>query len=90
MTLATCNRHCSYLNDGACELAGILEQGQPILCPYRHQKMDTLTGKVYFPPAGLPRNLATPPHYRYPGTNPVRSGSPSAQAISAPPGPGLS
>ncbi|QGP91552.1 hypothetical protein MGLY_08880 [Neomoorella glycerini] len=68
MTLATCNRHCSYLNHGDCELAGILEQGQPVLCPYRHREMATLTGEVNFQPAGLPRSFATPPHYRYPGT----------------------
>ncbi|KYH33516.1 hypothetical protein [Neomoorella mulderi] len=90
MTLATCNRHCSYLNDGACELAGILEQGQPVLCPYRHRETAALTGEVSFPPARLPRSLATPPHYRYPGTNPVCTGSRSSQGISAPPEPGVS
>ncbi|WP_406677137.1 hypothetical protein [Moorella sp. ACPs] len=90
MTLATCNRHCSYLNYGTCELGGILEQGQPVLCPYRHRVTATLTGEVSFPAARLPRSFATPPHYRYPGTNPARSSGRSSQGISAPPGPGVS
>lgn len=69
MTLASCNCHCTYFNDGLCELAGHLDQGLPVICPYRQQP----TGG--FPPdpvtpgwEGLPLGFATARHHRYPAS----------------------
>ena len=66
MTLTTCNRHCPHLNYGTCELGELLEQGQPVLCPYYRQRQTAiLNGSINPQPGGLPGNFATRPHYRY-------------------------
>lgn len=69
MSLASCNCHCTYLNDGLCELAGHLDQGLPVICPYRQQATGGFRPALTAPGwEGLPPGFATARHHRYPGS----------------------
>ncbi|BCV22881.1 hypothetical protein [Moorella sp. Hama-1] len=73
MSLATCSCQCTYYNDGLCELASHLDQGQPVICPY--QQPATASARPGPPTPGwegLPPAFTTTRHHRYPGpTAPV-------------------
>lgn len=68
MSRATCNCQCTYYNDGLCELADHLDQGQPVICPNRVQATGGL--RPTSPTPGwdwLPPAFTTTRHHRYPG-----------------------
>lgn len=68
MNLAACSFDCTYLNDGHCELAAVMEKNQPFICPYRHLQSATTVLPQSISPGWeeLPRNFATTRHYRHP------------------------